>query len=40
MIVTPKPREQTRARYPDEEGYVEGSRPLGGQWWPRTGWGR
>ena len=23
MIVTPKPREQTRARYPDEEGYVE-----------------
>jgi hypothetical protein len=23
MIVTPKPREQTRARYPDEESYVE-----------------
>jgi pimeloyl-ACP methyl ester carboxylesterase len=23
MIVTPKPREQTRARYPDHEGYVE-----------------
>jgi pimeloyl-ACP methyl ester carboxylesterase len=23
MIVTPRPREQTRARYPDEEGYVE-----------------
>ena len=23
MIVTPKPREQTRARYPDEEGYVD-----------------
>ena len=23
MMVTPKPREQTRARYPDEEGYIE-----------------
>jgi hypothetical protein len=23
MIVTPRTREQTRARYPDEEGYVE-----------------
>jgi hypothetical protein len=23
MIVTQKSREQTRARYPDEEGYVE-----------------
>jgi pimeloyl-ACP methyl ester carboxylesterase len=23
MIVTPKPQEQTRARYPGEEGYVE-----------------
>ena len=23
MIVPPTPREQTRARYPDEEGYVE-----------------